>query len=321
LYSILFFPARSQDYPIETVVQTGHYAGVTSVAFSPDGRFAATGSSDKTVKLWEVSTGREIRSYTGHTHDVRYLDFGPHGNYLASIDRDYHLKVWEIPTSRQVYDFFISNDRILTVDFLNDGSSLIAGTERNHAIQFDLEKGTEIKRFKPDTADINMQKNFGYPTANSVEISPDGKTLLTGSSDRTAFLFDIHTGKQIRKFKSDRSSCTSCSITAHFSPSGEEIVSGNMDSVFVWSSSSADVLRTMMGRKSRWGTSSFSYDGRYVASTLFGDCYIWDASTGEEVAVLEGHLKDITDVRFHPFKNQIISGSEDRTAKIWELPS
>jgi len=321
VYSILCSPARSQDYPIETVVQTGHYAGVTSVAFSPDGRFAATGSSDKTIKLWEVSTGREIRSYTGHTHEIRYLDFGPHGNYLASIDGDYHLKIWEIPTSRQVYDFFISDDRILSVDFLSDGSSLIAGTERNHAIRFDLENGHEIRRFKPDTADINMQKNFGYPTARSVEISPDGKTLLTGSSDRTAFLFDIHTGKQIRKFKSDRSSCTSCSINAHFSPSGEEIVPGNMDSVFIWSSVSADVLRSMQGRKGRWGISSFSHDGRYVASTLFGDCYIWNASTGEQVTILKGHLKDITDVRFHPSKNMIITGSKDRTAKIWQVPS
>ncbi len=315
------FPARAQDYPIETVVQTGHYAAVTSVAFSPDGKFAATGSSDKSVKLWETSTGREIRSFMGHTHDVRYLDFGPTGRYLASIDRDYHLKIWEIPTSREVHDIFMEADRILSVDFHPDGNSIIAGTERSHAIRFSLGDGVEIQRFKPDTADIPMQKKFGYPTARSVEISPDGKTLLTGSSDRTAFVFDLRSGKQVRKFKSDRTSCTSCSISAHFSPSGEEIVAGNMDSVFIWNTSDAKVLRSMKGRKGRWGTAYFSHDGRYILSTLYGDCHIWDASTGEQVSVLEGHLKDITDAGFHPSKDLVITGSEDRTAKIWRLPS
>ncbi|MFC2116034.1 caspase family protein [Bacteroidota bacterium] len=313
--------AQTQDYPVETVIQTGHYAAVTSVAFSPDGRFTATGSSDKTVKLWEASTGREIRSYLGHTHDIRYIAFAPDGKLLASIDRDYHLKIWEIPTSKELHDIFIPGVRILSLVFHPDGTSIIAGTERNHAIRFSLEDGSELQRFRPDTADINMQKNFGYPTARSLDISPDNKTLLTGSSDRTAFLFDLRTGKQIRKFKSDRTSCTSCSIDAHFSPSGEEIVAGNMDSVFIWKTASAQVVRTMKGRKGRWGEAYFSSDGKYIISTLFGDCYIWNASTGEQAAVLEGHLRDIADIGIHPSKNLVITGSEDRTAKIWGIPS
>ncbi len=314
-------PVQAQEYPVETVVQTGHYAEVTSVTFSPDGRFAATGSSDKTVKLWETATGREIRSFLGHTHDLRTLAFNPDGSLLASIDRDYHLKIWEVPGSREIHDIFIPEDRILSVVFHPEGNSFIAGTEDHHAIQFSLEDASEIQRFKPDTADIYMQKNFGYPTARSVEISPDGRTLLTGSNNYTAFLFDLRTAKQIRKFKSDRTSCTSCSINVHFSPSGEEIVTGNMDSVFIWSTADASVLRKMEGRSSRWGASSFSFDGKYIASTLFGDCHVWNASTGEEVTVLEGHLKNVTDVQFHPSKNMVITASEDRTAKIWNLPS
>lgn len=311
----------AQDYPVEIVVQTGHYAEVTAVAFSRDGRFAATGSADKTVKLWETSTGREIRSYMGHTHDVQCLAFGPKGDYLASVDRDNQLKIWEIPTSRELHDISLPDERILSVAFGPEGGSVIAGTERSHAIRFSLVDASEMQRFRPDTADIPMQRNFGYPTARSVAVSPDGKTLLTGSNDRTAFLFDLRTGRQIRKFKSDRNSCTSCSINARFSPSGEEIVAGNMDSVFVWDAGDAEVIRSMQTERGGWGAAWFSHDGKYIASTRYGDCHIWEASSGKEIAVLEGHLKNISDIRFHPSRNLLITGSEDRTAKIWRVPS
>jgi WD40 repeat protein len=317
---VTFLATTAQDYPIETVVKTGHYASVTCVAFSHDGRFAATGSSDKTVKLWETSTGREIRSYMGHTSGIRCLNFGPGDRYLASVDRDDHLKIWEVPTSRLIHDIFLPDDRILSVVFLPDGNSIIAGTEDHHAIRFSLADASEMQRFHPDTADIPMQKNFGYPTARSVEISPNGKMLLTGSNDYSAFLFDLRTGKQVRKFKNGRNTCTSCSIDAHFSPSGEEIVVGNMDSVFVWRTSDAQFLRSMQGRRSRWDDAAYSYDGKYIASTLFGECQIWNASTGKPVTMLEGHLRDITSFRFHPSANLVITGSEDRTAKIWRIP-
>ena len=68
-----------QEQKIETVIQTGHYASVTSVAFSPDGKFAATGSSDKTIKLWEVPTGREIRSYLNNNvgYTIPFTDTTP----------------------------------------------------------------------------------------------------------------------------------------------------------------------------------------------------------------------------------------------------
>ena len=69
-------PAPARELPVETVVQTGHYAAVSAVAFSRNGKLAATGSADKTVKLWETATGREIRSYMGHTREIRCLAFG-----------------------------------------------------------------------------------------------------------------------------------------------------------------------------------------------------------------------------------------------------
>jgi len=82
--------AQTTEQSIETVIQTGHYAAVTAVAYSPDGKFAATGSADKTIKLWEVATGREIRSYLGNSGDITFLTFNQNGKYLQTFTQGYY---------------------------------------------------------------------------------------------------------------------------------------------------------------------------------------------------------------------------------------
>ena len=321
LILLLSIQAAAQDYPVETVIQAGHYAAITSVAFSPDGKFAATGSSDKTIKLWETASGREIRSYMCNEGNVRYLCFGPAGKLLASIDHNYGLKIWEVPTSKLLHEISLDNNRILSVDFLPDGEFLVVGTEKEHAFLWDMQESRRIRNFRPDTADIRMQRRFGYPAARSVELSPDGKTLLTGSSDRTAFVFDVSSGRQIRKYKSDRTSCTSCTITAHFSPDTKHIVAGNMDSVFTWNAETGDVAMKMEGRRASYFEAVYSHDGKYIASSLYGTGLVWEASSGKLVDTLKGHLDDITSMQFHPKKDLILTGSGDRTAGIWRVPS
>ena len=224
----------AQEQVIETVIQTGHYGSIRAVAFSPDGKLAATGSADKTIKLWEVNTGREIRSYLGSAGTVHQLAFGPGGKQLASIDAEYRVKLWEVETSKEIRTIELQDDDILSVIFSLDEKFLVTGTEKNHAIIWDLETGNEVRRINPDTSDIPMQKSFGYPAAQTVDISKDGKLLLTGINDRTAFIFDFKSGKQLKKFKGDRTSCTSCMISASFNPDASQVVIGKMDSVLIW---------------------------------------------------------------------------------------
>jgi WD40 repeat protein len=311
--------AQTTEQSIETVIQTGHYASVTAVAFNHDGEFAATGSADKTIKLWEVSSGREIRSYLGNSGDVTFLAFSPEGKYLASIDLNFTLKIWEVATSKEIKTISISEDKIISAAFSPDGN-IITGSEKNHAILWDFETGEEIRRFKPVPRDILMQKNFEYPTAKTVEISGDGKKLLTGSNDRTAILFDLSTGQEITKYKVDRSSCTSCVISAHFSPDGKYMVTGHYDSIFLWNVQTGEKIRPMEGRKGRYGPAIFSNDGKYLVSTMYKEGFVWNTRTGKLVTKITGHLRDITSLQFNSTSTFLLTGSADRTAKIWKIP-
>jgi WD40 repeat protein len=313
--------ACAQETAIETVVQTGHYAAVQSVAFSPDGMFAATGSADKTIKLWEVENGREIRSYLGNIGAVWVLAFSPDGKLIASVDGSYNLSLWEVETSKKINSIEVPEDDILSVAFSPDGKYLVTGTENNHAIAWDLMTGTEVRKFNPEITDIPMEMNFEYPTAKSVQFSPDGKILLTGSNDHTGFLFDFNTGKQIRKFKYGKSSCVTCAITASFSSDGRRIVFGHFDSVFICDSETARVLLTMKEERGSYETATFSKDGKYISALNYGTGYLWDAQNGKLITTIGEDSDDLIDIRFSPDNDYILSGGKDKMSKLWKIPS
>jgi len=326
-FSLIFFnlliwniAAQTIEQSIETVIQTGHYAAVTAVAFSPDGKFAVTGSADKSIKLWEVATGREIRSYLGNSGDITFLTFSQTGKHLASIDLNYSLKIWEVASSKEIRTIALPDDKIISATFSPDGN-IITGSKENHAILWDFETGKEIRRFNPVPRNLTIQKNFKYPTAKTVQISHDGKRLLTGSNDRTAILFDFFSGEEIRKFKGDKNSCTSCLISAQFSPDAKQLTIGNWDTIFIWDVETGEKIKPMEGKKGRYGSVIFSGDGKYLISSLYKDCLIWNAHTGKLVIKISGHLKNINSVQVSPTANSILTGSDDHTAKIWEIPS
>ena len=74
---------------------SGHSRSVNSVSFSPDGQILASGSDDRTIKLWEVKTGKEIKTLSGHSYDVNSVSFSPDGKILASGSRDKTIKLWD----------------------------------------------------------------------------------------------------------------------------------------------------------------------------------------------------------------------------------
>src|SRR3972149_2774551 len=77
-------------------VQTGHSARIESIAFSPDGRLAVSGGWDKSMVLWDVETGREVRRFSGHSDSVASVAFSPDGGYVLSGSWDRTLRLWDV---------------------------------------------------------------------------------------------------------------------------------------------------------------------------------------------------------------------------------
>lgn len=174
----------AQETP-QLVLPTGHTDGIESVAFSPDGRYALSGSGDHTLKLWEVSTGREVRTFSGHTSWVNSVVFSPDGRYALSGSSDKTLKLWEVATGREVNTFSGHTDRVYTVAFSPSGQYALSGSgfSDNSLRLWEVATGREVNTFSGHTGDVN-----------SVVFSPDGRYALSGSGDNTLKLWEVSTG-------------------------------------------------------------------------------------------------------------------------------
>ncbi|PYS33462.1 MAG: hypothetical protein DMF75_09325 [Acidobacteria bacterium] len=98
----------------------GHGKGVTSVAFSRDGKLIASSSTDNTIKIWDMASKRELRTLTGHTSNIESLGFSPDGRLLASASDDGGTFLWDVSTG----------EHLLTLVSLDDGGEWIVVARR-----------------------------------------------------------------------------------------------------------------------------------------------------------------------------------------------
>ena len=164
---------------------TGHKDEVYSVAFSPDGKTLASGSLDKTIKLWEVATGKERATFEGHSDGVTSVAFSPDGKTLASGSDDTTIKLWDVATGKEQATFKGHKDPVVSRGFQSGRQDLASGSEDKSS-----SSGTwQRARNGPRSRGIQN-------VVSSVAFSPDGKTLASGSRDNTIRLWDVKTGKE-----------------------------------------------------------------------------------------------------------------------------
>ena len=169
--------ATTKQEKMEPVVQLGHSSAAVSVAVSTDSRFVLSGSDDKTIKLWELSTGREIRTFKGIDSQVTAVAFSPNGQIALAGYMNGTLALWEISTGRKIRSLKAHSNWIQEVAFSQDGKKAISGSSSREVKVWKV-SSLEMIRAVKGTWVINQ--NMSNTT---VAFSPDGRFVLLGSLD------------------------------------------------------------------------------------------------------------------------------------------
>ena len=286
----------------------GHTDDVESVAFSPDGQTIASGSSDKSIKLWNSQDGRLIRTLKGHTGRVRSVAFSPDGQTIASGSDDNTIKLWNSQDGSLIQTLTGHTHWVWSVAFSPDGQTLASGSSDNTIKLWNSQDGRLIRTLTGHSRDVW-----------SVVFSPDGQTLASGSWDNTIKLWDSQDGRLIRTLTGHSDAVQSIA----FSPDGQTIASGSADTTIkLWNSQDGRLIRTLTGHTDWVWSVAFSPDGKTIASGSFDKTIkLWNSQDGRLIRTLRGHSGWVNSVAFSPDGQTIASGSADNTIKLWDPSS
>jgi len=290
----------------------GHDSMVHSVTISPDGQLLVSGSSDKTIKLWELHSGKLLRQLgrwlSGHTGIVDSLVFSHDGKILASGSWDETIKLWFVNTGIQINTYKGHTSCVNTLAFSPNNQLLASGSVDGMIKLWQVSRSREIANFTGHSDSVC-----------SVAWSPDGQCLASASADYTIKIWQTHTGKEIRTLTGHSLFVNSLA----YSQNGTILVSGSSDNTIkLWSVSTGREIRTLKGHSDAVWTVALSPDQQFLASGSWDNTIkIWQANTGKEICTLKGHSSYVRSIAISPNGKTLVSGSDDNTIKIWQKHS
>jgi WD40 repeat protein len=291
----------------------GHQGRVTALSFSPDGLLLLSGGDDKTVRVWDVESGADLRHFEGPTRPVTGVAFSPTGVLAAATSGEIsppgagEMHLWNAaggPANARVD--LASLQLAADLCFSPKGDQIaVAGRDKTLRL-WDATKATEVRIFSGHSAPVTCAL-FSF----------DGLNLLSGSEDQSVRLWSVPTGKQQQQFIGHADQVTGLAWCAD----GRSFLSAGRDKVLIlWSLDSGKEVRRFVGNRASLLCVACSFDGKHALSGgEDGVVRVWKVATGEELHRFEGHQGPVLRVAFSPSGRRAVSCGADGTIRLWGL--
>ncbi|KAJ5825710.1 hypothetical protein N7474_002848 [Penicillium riverlandense] len=342
--SVSIFPDVDETWRVGVQTLEGHSDAVACVAFSPDNKLLASASSEKTIRLWNATTGALLNILEGHQDHVRVLAFSTTGRVLASGAHDNTARLWD-PTSGKVlhilehskwvsYVAFSPDDHLLASASI-DGKirlwesvtgklieTIKTNSDRIDAITFSPDckilssHWLTLKVWDPATCALEATINNGSSVIPFMSVSPDGRRLAFCLSNNTIGIWDSMTRAPIQTIEANPEDI-SCLA---FSPDSQLLAFASSSSkVQLWDLTTDTLRQTFDGHPLGITSVAFSLDGRMLASSSAdGTVRLWDLATCLSQPTHKGHSGEVLSIEFSPKGNILASCSRDSKIMIWD---
>lgn len=294
-------------HPLQAVLD--HHGQVYMAAISPDGKWLATGSRYDGASLWRWDIGLGLRSDFpfDHSEAVRALAFSPDSKLLVTGSDDRTVRIWDLDRKMSNGPPLNAGGPVDSVEFSKDGRKLLTVSRRGGVHAWDPRAASRL-------ATLTHPEDVLCAV-----LSPDGQSVLTGSTDNKARLWDLKNPESPRQVVSHRGDV----LTSAFSPDGTLAATGGEDGdVMIWHCATGELAQPMMTLQSSVNKLLFSPNGKLLLSASDDNrARLWRVGS-EQTPGLEAvmpHLGTVRALAFSPDGNLVLTGSHDNTARVWDL--